>query len=297
MRDARGLPWHAILRAFFIALASIALFSLAARGLYSDEQPLDRGAELPPAPQATSSFIYTFDSPGILHETNSPDSSSSPYWWLDSGGKLLVHDGVGSTLQGSLTESDAWFSRYQASSSRDTDNGAHPQNLFRLVTKSRWNNVSLAVSFRILKDNFSTSPNRNESNGLLLMSRYQDRGDTIYYAGLRVDGHAVIKKKYQGTYYTMAETSVFRGIYDRDKNTNLLPHNEWITLRMTTETTGDIVRITLSIKEGENWTELLSAEDDGVKFSDTPTIVGESPVGIRTDFMDVEFDDIEIHEL
>ena len=36
-------------------------------------------------------------------------------------------------------------------------------------------------------DHFSTSPNRNSSNGVLLMSRYSDSGDTLYYAGMRVD--------------------------------------------------------------------------------------------------------------
>src|SRR3989344_3899525 len=43
------------------------------------------------------SWIYTFNVPGILEETASEKESSSPYFWLSSGGKLMIADGVGRT--------------------------------------------------------------------------------------------------------------------------------------------------------------------------------------------------------
>ena len=241
----------------------------------------------------SSPFRYTFNSSGILYEASSMNESSSPYWWLDSGAKFILTGDFGETVQGSLLVGDPWRDAYRASNPVDTDGGAHPQNIFRLVSRSTWNSVRLEANFLITKDNLSTSSNRNQSNGLLLMSRYQS-GQTLYYAGIRVDGTAVIKKKYSGTYYTLAQKQIFAGTYSRDSSPNILPHGHWIRLRSDTTTNSDgSVTIILSMQnpaDAGSWTQLLSARDDGVKFAATPPITGSQYVGIRTDFMDVQFD-------
>lgn len=225
--------------------------------------------------------------------------STSPYWWLNSGGYFNIRDGVGATAQGDLGLLDPWRIIYAAANPTDTDGGKHPQNLLRLVTKSSWKEVREEASFYIVRDNFSASPNQNASNGLLLMSRYQDAGQTLYYAGIRVDGTAVIKKKYKGTYYTMAQEKVFPGTYEgSSQDKNLLPHNEWVSLRSETTTNeGGTVTVKLFMKRaGGEWKELLSATDTGKNFGATPiTTAGYG--GIRTDFMDVKFDNFKLENI
>jgi hypothetical protein len=123
------------------------------------------------------------------------------------------------------------------------------------------------------------------------MSHYKDAGQTLYYAGVRVDGTAVIKKKYQGTYYTMAQQKVFPGTYvGSQDNQNLIPHGQWLGLRSDTQNNTDgSVSITLYLQEpGQTtWTKLLTAIDHG-QYGATPAIVTAGFTGIRTDFMDVD---------
>ncbi len=244
-------------------------------------------------------FTYSFKTEGIVFETGSSEESSDPYVWLNSGAKLIRHANLGMTVQGALTPLDIWRIRYLRGNALDTENGYVPQNLFRLITRSSFENVRTEMSFRIVRDNFTESAQRNASNGLLLMSRYLD-GDNLYYAGIRVDGRAVIKKKYRGSYITLAEKKIFPGEYVREKDVNLLPHKEWITLRMDTSTDAKgKVHISLSMQRGKNakWEELLNVVDDGKKFNGTDALIGSYPVGVRTDFMDAEFDAFKIDSL
>jgi hypothetical protein len=247
----------------------------------------------------SSPYIYSFNVGGVLNEADSMEHSSSPYWWLNSGGLLTIHGGVGETVQGSLSTLDRWRLMYAKNNPVDTDNGYHPQNLFRLVSRSTWNNVSAEARYMIVHDNFSASPNHNASNGLLLMTRYKS-GQTLYYAGIRVDGMAVIKKKYEGTYYTMAEEKVFPGTYQGSReDINLIPHNVWISLRSLTTTGLDgsvTVNLYMQEENQDDWTLLLSAKDTG-QYGNTPPIIGAGYVGIRTDFMDVKFDSMRMEEI
>lgn len=233
---------------------------------------------------------YQFTVDGYLSETGSMNESSSPYWWLNSGGYMTLNGDRGMTAQGTVPTINSWRTTYASANSLDTDNGTHPQNLFRLVSRSTWNNVRLEGRFKINRDNFSSSPNRNASNGLLLMSRYQDAGDTLYYAGIRVDGTAVIKKKYKGTYTTLAQKEIFSGSYIDGGKVNLLPHDAWISLKSETVTNSDgSVSVRLYVKKpGESgFTKILDAKDSSSPIKNT------GYAGIRTDFMDVEFDDFK----
>ena len=245
-----------------------------------------------------SLFIYSFKVDGILEEAGSPRQTSSPYFWLNSGGKMIIESGIGKTVEGELSSTDRWFKAYKKSSNEDTDQGTHPQNLFRLLTRSTWGDVRVESDFYIAGDNFSGSPNRNASNGLLFMARYKD-GDHLYYAGVRVDGTAIIKKKYGGIYYTMHQEKIFPDTYQgmRDDK-NLLPHTEWLRLRMDINTLpGGSVVIRLYIKkESEDWVEIANTTDEW-QYSGTPPIDSEGPVGIRTDFMDVRFRDFRVEQL
>ena len=244
-----------------------------------------------------SPFIYTFNAPGVLNEAPSMEQSTSPYWWLNSGGQFHISNGVGATMQGDAGLFNYWRLQYAKTNPVDTDDGAYPQNLFRLVSRSTWENMRVEAQFKILKDNWSASPNRNASNGLLLMSRYMD-GDTVYYAGLRVDGNAVIKKKYRGTYYTLALKKEFAGTYIEGGRTSMLPHQTWVGLRSETITNADesvTIRLFMQRQDG-TWKKLLEVRDSG-GYGGTPPISGSGYMGIRTDFMDVQIDSIRIENI
>ena len=235
-------------------------------------------------------FLYNFNANGSLPEAGSMDESNSGYWWVNSGGILTIGEGEGRTNFGELPAASKWYSLYARANPIDTDNGNHPQNIFRLLTRSRWNNVRQQVYFKIAKDNLSSSPNRNASNGLLLFSRYLDSAN-LYYVGVRVDGAAVIKKKINGTYYTIASVPYLAGSYNRDTSPNLLPKSVWIGLRSETVTNLDSsVTIRLYVDEGRTgvWKLVLQGKDDGLQFGGG-AITREGYTGIRTDFMDVSF--------
>jgi len=61
------------------------------------------------------------------------------------------------------------------------------------VTKTKWTNYEQSAYYKIDRYVLSADPHRQPSNGLLLFNHYQD-GQTLYYAGLRVDGYVTIKK-------------------------------------------------------------------------------------------------------
>jgi hypothetical protein len=240
-----------------------------------------------PAAPVASPFYYGFDVNGVLEEAPSTGASASPYWWLNSGGRFHL-DGQGATIQGSLPAGDHWRLLYAARNPLDTDNGHHPQNLFRLITRSRWGSARQQVYFWIRRDNLSASPNRNGSNGLFLINRYQDE-DNLYYAGIRVDGAAVIKKKIGGVYHTMAYQRVFTGpAYNRASNPNLLPKNVWVGLTAEVLNQSDgTVRIRFHVNPGgDAWNLVFDVIDDGVRFG--PPLRQSGYGGLRTDFMDVE---------
>jgi hypothetical protein len=232
-----------------------------------------------------------------IEETGKMSQSSDKNWWVNSGGWMEISNGTGRTIMGDLSPDNKWYAAYQDSSPDDTDNGSHPQNIFRLVTRTKWQNFRQEAFFRINKINLSGSENRNESNGILLFNRYQD-GDDLYYTGLRVDGYAVIKKKIGGDYHTLASERVFGGgDYNRDSNPNLLPLGRWIGLRSVLETkkNGD-VEISLFYRMGrkaskKSWKLVARYTDKGQKGD---KIENAGYGGIRTDFMDVEFDKYKI---
>lgn len=253
----------------------------------------------PSQPPAGKTFLFSFSSKGVIEESGEIFESKNSDWSVSSGAYLYLENGVGKTIQGSLPAGDKWRQIYDKENPVDTDNGFHPQNIFRLVQRGSWLNFVQQAYFKITADNLSESANRNESNGLLLFNRYQD-ANNLYYTGIRADGAATIKKKKNGTYYTLVQKKFLEGAaYERDKNPNLLPKNEWLGLRSEVKTNPDgTVAIKLFWDKGKTgaWQLLLEATDDGKSFGGA--VLGEAGhAGIRTDFMDVEFSDYKISGL
>jgi hypothetical protein len=248
------------------------------------------------ATAVASPFSYNFTVDGSLVEASSVNLSTSGYWWVNSGARMYLSGGSGKTVHGSLPASDYWRTLYASNNPTDTDNGYHPQNIFRLVGRSLWSDFRQEAYFRIAADNLSASPNRNASNGILLFNRYKD-SSTLYYTGLRVDGNAIIKKKLKGTYYTLASVKVFPGTYSASSNPNLLPKNQEIGLRSEVSTIAGKVTIKVYSDVGKTgtWTLVAQAVDDGSKYG--PIIDGAGFGGIRTDFMDVSFDNYKMQQL
>lgn len=244
-----------------------------------------------------SSFHYRFSVTDVLEESGSMQHSSSPYFWLNSGGQLILKGGKGHTVQGKLPTNSHWQAMYDKANPLDTDNGHYPQNLFRLVTKRTWNNVTQDLRFSLNALHETDTPNRDDYSGILLMSRYFD-GNNLYYAGIRMDGSAVIKKKQNGTYHTLASSQVFgsASLFNKQENPNLLPLKKWMRLRSKTETLeSGSVRISLYLDESDrgSWKKILEVVD-ATGDKDGAPLTGSSHTGIRTDYLDVSFDDYRI---
>lgn len=250
--------------------------------------------EAPPPEDASDPWLYTFNATGTLYEAASPEESSSQSWWLDSGGKLEIGHDIGQTIEGALPAEDDWYKLYAQDNALDTDGGRFPQNLFRLISRFPIGDADVSVKFRIDAVHMTVTPNRGEWSGVFIMNRYID-SDNLYYAGIRQDGHAVIKKKRHGVYYTLAETPLWTDgeAYDSDTNPNLIPGKKWMRMMFRTEETRGGVALSFYIDEdgtGE-WKKILTAQDNGA--GDTP-ITGPGHIGLRADYMDVSFDDIGI---
>lgn len=242
-------------------------------------------------------FKESFEKSRIIEESGEIYETKDPDWSVSSGAYVYVSEGIGKTVQGELPRSDIWFEEYAGENPVDTDGGVHPQNIFRLVTMSYWKNLEQRAYFRITGNHMSDSPNRNGSNGLLFFNRYQDHNN-LYYVGIRVDGAVTIKKKKKGTYYTLAHKQIFPGEYKRESNMTLLPQNTWIGMKSTVETLNDqtvLIKVFLDRTNNGNWELILETKDDGVTYGGAPFLEAGRG-GIRTDFMDVEFDNYQISE-
>jgi hypothetical protein len=294
MRIFHHIHRRKLFSAAVLFLASFDLF-ITALGL----DPIGIDARAATTLQITLPFWYEFKVDGTLEEAGSLSKSWSPYWWLNSGAYLYLKDGIGSSVQGSLPAGSKWQLAYQKADPGETDNGYHPQNIFRLFTRTAWQDVSEEVFVRINKYNLSDDSHRAASNGILLINRFSD-GDNLYYAGIRVDGYAVIKKKVGGTYYTMAYKPVILGKkYDRMRNPNLLPVGSWIGVKTEVKNLDNgQVSIKFYTDIGKTGTWFLAAEavDDGQSFGGAAfTQAGNG--GVRTDFMDIDLDDYRLFSL
>lgn len=238
-----------------------------------------------------------FDREYIVEESGELSSARDPRWWLNSGAYFISRGGYGITVHGRLHDQNPWRLAYSRSNASDTEYGYHPQNIFRMVTKQDWLDPDFAVYARVSSVHNAATLNRNETNGILLMTKYAD-ADNLYYAGVRADGFVVIKKKEDGRYETLAEQKIFYATPEHvETYHSSLPVHEWIGIRSVTETTNDGVAITLYLDPdlSGSWTKVLHAVDSGTGAR--PPLTARGHVGIRTDFMDMAFDLIRITDL
>lgn len=250
-----------------------------------------------PKPNNTVAFLEDFKTNYSVVEADKLADRTSPGWWLGSGAYFNSSNGVGSTVMGPLAIDDRFRTAYSSSNPTDTDNGYYPQNIFRLVlTRGKWQNFQQELDFKIINNNLTNSPNRNDSNGLFFFNRYQN-ANNLYYTGIRVDGAAVIKKKINGVYYDLSYDRFFKNsTYNKGTNPSLLPKQKWISLRSEIKTNPDntvSIKLYIDIDRTGNWILATQAIDDGKKYGGQ-AILDEGYTGIRTDFMDVEFDNYKV---
>lgn len=240
---------------------------------------------------ATALNFFSTNQNAVIEETDSVKQGANSAFWVNSGAFFYIKNGIGSTNQAKIPTYSKWRVLYAKKNATDTDNGYYPQNIFRLLTKNSASNVQQEMYINVVRDNLSGSPNRNSSNGIFLIQRYQD-SDNLYYIGIRVDGTAIIKKKFKGVYTTLAQKQIFKGdIYDRNSSPNLIPKNSWIGVRSRIENISSKDEVTLSLEidtEGTGkWKKVISVKENADKGNVIITTSGYG--GIRSDFMDIEF--------
>lgn len=227
---------------------------------------------------------YSFNVPGTLEETGSMDSSSSPYFWLNSGGRMLLTDGCGHTIEGDLPSNDKAYQLYK--NDEGADFGAHPQNLFRLFTRNKYPSLEQSVKVKMLRYIVSPSTQREASDGFVL--GFSDiTGQFVYYFALRVDGYLVIKQKDGSVndYSTLAQKKLLPGVYHVTTSPNLIPIGQTFDLKFSVAKEGTDVRL----KGFVNGVEHLDVVDA------TPLANLEEGHGlIRLDFMEACFDDYRL---
>jgi len=240
-------------------------------------------------------FRDEFSTPRVIEEIGQMEASGDKDWWLNSGAFLYIKNGTARTIFGKLRKENKWQKKYQDYNPLETDGGYRPQNIFRLVTRSKWQNFQQECYFKIHHYELSSDEHRSASNGLFLFNRYED-GDNLYYTGLRVDGTVVVKKKYKGKYYLMAQKKILPGKYNRQEMPNLLPENKWLGLRSEVQTIADDqveIKVFVKLSPKKDWRKVITIKDDGNKYGGR-AILAKAFAGVRTDFMDVELDNYEI---
>jgi|GEM_PF-4542032 len=243
-------------------------------------------------------FEENFSGDLYIEETARASDSSNADWWLNSGAFVFRRGDVGYSVEGDLPDGSPWIASYQGSNALATDAGRKPQNVLRLIKRGQWLDTSQEMYFTVLAHNETDSEERGESNGLLLFSRYID-DDHLYYAGIRADGHTVIKKKVAGTYYTLHKEPFLDGTYNEVTRDSLIPTDTEIGVKVITENLDNgSVRIQLFMDMGRtyNWQKVAEVVDGGIAFGGAPHDV-PSNTGLRTDFVDVSFDHYKLRAL
>lgn len=242
----------------------------------------------------TLPFSYDFHVDGTLNETTDQISSWSPYWWVASGGSLIISSGTGKTTSGNLPASNPMNKLYAMKNPVATDLGIHPQNVFQMFLRQQELNPSVQVYVKENKDNLSNPENRHPWNGVSLIGNYSNNS-TYYYAGIRSDGGVVIKKRVNGVYQTLAYKKIFSGTYNETTNPNLIPKDTWIGLRMDiSNNAAGNPKLALYLDQGNTgvWQLVAEATDDPSKYG--APIMATGLVGIQTDFLDAEFDNFKL---
>ena len=240
-------------------------------------------------------FWYDFRVSGTLYEATEGQSGSA-YWWLKSGGRLVLSNSIGMTLQGALPLSDPLRQKYALSLKIQSDNGYHPQNSFQLFLRKQLTNVVEEIYVQKRADNLTNTLNRAPWNGVSLFLRYVD-DDNYYFGSIRADGYVTIRKRVSGTYTTLLQKKVLAGTYNSLNSPNLMPNSGWIGLRFSVNTdTSGLPKLGLWTDIGRTgaWTLVGEVTDNQTMFG--PVITLEGMLGVRSDFMDLYMDDFRLSD-
>ncbi len=148
-----------------------------------------------------------------------------------------------------------------------------------------------------IADVFSSATDRHPYNGESIIARYAD-DNNYYYAGLRADGAAVIKKKTNGIYQTLLLKQVFAGTYSAASNPDLIPLKTWVGLRLAVaDNASGVPVLTLSTDVGKTgvWKQVLTVSDDTARFGRALSAGGM--VGVESDHADAQLDNFKVTDL
>jgi hypothetical protein len=219
---------------------------------------------------------------------------------VNSGAIFVVDNGLARTASGPIYQLKKWQELYAADDPVDTDGGWYPQNIFRLINSSSNLNTKQEVYFNVERYRLSESPNRNMTNGVFVFTRYID-SQNLYLAGLRVDGTAVIKRKLNGIYQTLATVPFANSsLYDSKINPNLLPTGKWIGMALESKNNSDGtvgIKFTVDLNDGKGWRVMLETTDNPAAISHGTTLLKPGRGGIRTDFLDINFKHYKLQAL
>ncbi|HVS79738.1 MAG TPA: LamG domain-containing protein [Candidatus Paceibacterota bacterium] len=280
-------------------MAALVLLGIIAFGSYYIKIDWGKNQALARASSSVSSPSYSFNFSGksTIEEASKPGDSDSKDWWVESGGLLKLNNGVGETLEGNLPDDDSMRKKYAKSDPTESDNGYHPQNIFRMFTQNEWQDSEQTMYMKVMGSNLFNPKNSNSFNGLSLVARYQDDSD-YYYLGVQMDGKAVIKKKKGGQFETLDSESLFSGKYDPAQNPNLIPDNKLIGLRSRVINNSDgsvSLQLYVDTSGKGSWKLAAQAVDKGRDLGAPLTKAGNG--GVITDYMNVEFSDYEVSVL
>ncbi len=244
-------------------------------------------------------FSYNFSYPGQLEQAQTIDQSSSPYFWLKYGGRVKIANGVGSTITGSVPATDTWYKVYSKMDLVEFDNGSHPQNRFFMLMRNSGSetDTSSQVYLNHLASNLSNIKNVHEYNAESLVVRYQD-DNNYYFASIRTDGYLTLRKKVGGVYKTLASKKVLAGSFNPTSAPDLIPTNKWIGLKVTvinSSTSMPTLTVYTDIGRTGTWRMELSATDDPAVYGQS--IANAGLVGIKSDYSDMQFDDLIVTKL
>src|SRR3954465_8695950 len=93
--------------------------------LKENQLPATTTPSKPAKPLPPTNFTDSFTQAYILEESGSLVMSAHDHWWVNSGGRMIVAQGIAQTIQGELPVSDKWYKEYSENNPRDTDNGLH----------------------------------------------------------------------------------------------------------------------------------------------------------------------------
>lgn len=231
-------------------------------------------------------FTYHFTSQAVVNETATMATSSSPYFWVASGGQFIITN-VANIPNPDLLSAGIYLGATIQGPSAATVT-AYQQNDFRLIERFMRTNIMQEVHFNLRHINMAETPSRDADKGIFVYARYYDVSNH-YYAGITLDGRAVIRIVTNGVMKTLASTPLYMadGGYDRDTNPNVIPGKKWIGLSTHADLVGGKMHLSLDVGSIDSGRWIWGAMFTSIVDSNPPVVLrGPCYGGIRSDYFD-----------